>query len=280
MIVLRQKKLNPYTFLIIIFVVNSMFILSVSADYNIKEGDAYRFDISILRTPWDYPYNLHIGDIIITEGEKMVVKFTLVDPPYIKFSITINGKTETTSVFSNILVQDRNWDDLTAEYEGLGYNITETNDIWGVRQYNTTIIEADYSKKNGILKRFYAFNESQLISVLNAGEIELIRITEDSISHNWAYSFLAVIPITILVVFFVKSKKFAKDKPAKKQTQTMSQSILPASSDELPIGYTEETTSIVNGKMVKIRKTLVKTPEGVKWEITNLKTNETWFVDQ
>ena len=60
----------------------------------------------------------------------------------------------------------------------------------------------------------------------------------------------------------------------------MSQPLLPASSDDLPIGFTEETKTIVNGKMVKIRKTLVKTPDGVKWEITNLQTNETWYVDQ
>lgn len=202
-----SKRINLYASIIIFFVISSIFISNVNADYNIKEGDAYRFDISILRTPWDFPYNLHIGDIIIAEGEKMVIKFTLVEPPYIKFTITINGKTESTSVFSNILVQNRNWDDLTEEYEALGYNITETNEIWGVRQHNTTIIEADYSKRNGVLKRFYAFNESQLISVLNAGEIELIRLTEDSISYNWAYSFLVFIPITGFLVYFIIRKK-------------------------------------------------------------------------
>jgi hypothetical protein len=280
MSLLRQKRLNPFTFLIIIFVINSLFILSVNADYNIKEGDAYRFDISILRTPWDFPYNLHIGDIVITEGEKMVVKFTLVDPPYIKFSITINGKTESTTVFSNILVQDRNWADLTEEYEALGYNITETSDVWSLSQNNSTIVEADYSKQNGILKRFYAFNESQLISVLNAGEIELIRITEDSISHNWAYSFLAILPLTVLVVFLIKSKKFPEDKSTKKPALKEIPYQQPASVDELPIGFTEETTTIVNGRMVKIRKTLVMTPDGLKWEVTNLKTNETWYVNK
>ncbi|MBK5113624.1 MAG: hypothetical protein KGD59_04510 [Candidatus Heimdallarchaeota archaeon] len=280
MSVLRQKRLNQFTFLIIIFVINSMFISSVNADYNIKEGDAYRFDISILRTPWDFPYNLHIGDIVITEGEKMVVKFTLVDPPYIKFSITINGQTESTTVFSNILVQDRNWADLTEEYEALGYNITETSDVWSLSQHNSTIVEAEYSKRNGILKRFYAFNESQLISVLNAGEIELIRLTEDSISYNWAYSFLAILPLTVLVVFLIKSNKFPKAKSTKKAALKEILYQQSASSDELPIGFTEETTTIVNGRKVKIRKTLVMTPDGIKWEVTNLKTNETWFVDK
>jgi len=274
------KRINLFASIIIFFVINSSCISSVNADYNIKEGDAFRFDISILRTPWDYAYNLHIGDIIIAEGEKMVVKFTLVEPPYIKFSITINGKTESTSVFSNILVQDRNWDDLTAEYEAFGYNITETDDIWGVRQHNTTIIEADYSKRNGVLKRFYAYNESQLISVLNAGEIELIRLTEDSISYNWAYSFLAILPLTVLVVFLIRTKKFPKYKSTKKSAYITSQPQQPAPADELSLGTTQTTMTIVNGRMVEIQKVLVKTPDGVKWKVTNLETNESWFMDQ
>ncbi len=275
-----SKKINLFVSIIIFFVISSIFISSVNADYNIKEGDAYRFDISILRTPWDYTYNLHIGDIIIAEGEKMIVKFTLVDPPYIKFSITINGQTETTSVFSNILVQDRNWDDLTAEYEALGYNITETNDLWSLSQHNSTIVEADYSKKNGILKRFYAFNESQLISVLNAGEIELIRLTEDSISYNWAYSFLAVLPLTVLVVFLIKTNRFPKVKSTKKTAYKGSHPQQPAPFDELSEGFTQTTTTIINGRMVEIQKVLVKTPDGMKWKVTNLENNETWFVDK
>jgi len=31
---------------------------------------------------------------------------------------------------------------------------------------------------------------------------------------------------------------------------------------------------------VEIQKVFVKTPDGMKWKVTNLETNETWFVDK
>lgn len=187
--------------------ISSIFSSSVNADYNIKEGAAFRFDISILRTPWDFPYNLHIDDVVFREGEQMVLKFTKVEPTAIEYTFTINGKTGSTPYLTTILIKNCNWEELTQQWEGWGYNVTETDDLWGIRQQGDTIIEADYSKKNGVVKRFYAYNHSDLIDVLNAGEVELIRLTEDSISHNWAYSFLVFIPITGFLIYFIRRKK-------------------------------------------------------------------------
>ena len=283
MSVLKQKRLNPFAFLIIIFVINSILISSVNADYNVKTGDAYRFEIRTLRNPWGFVYRLHdpSSDLVFEEGKKLVVKFTDVHPLDIDFTFTIDGITaDGNPFFENILVQNRNWDELTEKFENQGYNITETSDLWMLSQNNSTVIEAEYSKKNGVVKRFYAFNESQLVSILNAGEIEIVRLTEDSISHNWAYSFLAVLPITVLVVFLIKTNRFPKIKSTKKTAYKGSQPQQPIPFDELSEGHTITTTTIINGKMVEIRKVFVKTPDGMKWEVTNLETKETWFVDK
>ncbi len=283
MSVLKQKRLNPFAFLIIIFVINSILISSVNADYNVKTGDAYRFEIRTLRNPWGFVYRLHDpnSDLVFEEGKKLVVKFTDVHPLDIDFTFTIDGITANGNpFFENILVQNRNWDELTEKYENQGYNITETSDLWMLSQNNSTVIEAEYSKKNGVVKRFYAFNESQLVSILNAGEIEIVRLTEDSISHNWAYSFLAVLPLTVLVVFLIKTNRFPKVKSTKKTAYKGSQSQQPTSFDELSEGHTITSTTIINGRMVEIQKVLVKTPDGMKWKVTNLETNETWFVDK
>ncbi|NHJ33599.1 MAG: hypothetical protein FK732_12130 [Asgard group archaeon] len=207
-----MKKVNLYTFFIIFFVACSSLISSTSADYYIKSGDAFRFEILTLRTLGGFAYKLYdpLSDLVFEEGDKMLIKFTDVHPLDVDFTITIDGITgDGNPFFDNIIVQNRNWDVLTEKYENQGYNISETNDLWMVRQYNSTILEADYSKKNGVMKRFYAYNESQLVDVLHAGEIEIIRLTEDSISHNWAYSFLAVIPITGFLIYFFRRKKLA-----------------------------------------------------------------------
>ncbi len=48
---------------------------------------------------------------------------------------------------------------------------------------------------------------------------------------------------------------------------------------EAPIGVTRVTRRKIEGKMVKVTKTLVVTPSGLKWKIVNSETNETWFED-
>jgi len=281
--VLTSKRFKFLAILIILFVISSNFTSNLNAEYNIKVGDAFRFELRTLRTPWGFTYSLHDpnSNLVFVEGKKMLIKFTDVDPLDIDFTFTIDGITaKGNPLFENILVQNREWDELTEKYENQGYNITETSDLWMLRQNNSTVIQADYSKKNGVVKRFYAFNESQLVSILNAGEIEIVRLTEDSISYNWAYSFLVLLPIIVLVIFLIKSKKSPKTKSTKESVYKKTQFQQKTHINDLPIGYTETTSKIINGQKVEIKRTLVETPDGVKWEVTNLKTKETWFVDQ
>ncbi len=280
LIVIKSKKIITLFSFIIFFVLSSTFITSVGADYNIKKGDTFKFEILTLRNPWGFIYNLHIKELVFTEGVKMTIKFTDVDPLDVDFTITISGKTENGNpFFDNIIVQNRNWEELTERYENQGYNITETNDLWMLRQNNLTIIEADYSKKTGVLTRFYAFNESQLISILNAGEVEIIRLTPDSIGNNWAYSFLVLWPLIVIAVYLFQTYRIPGKKPIEDLEKDRYKPQKPVPQSQVSVGYVETSKTIVSGKMVKIQRELVETPDGLKWKVTNLETNETWFMN-
>jgi len=176
---------------------------SVAANYNIKVGDAFKFKITLLDAPYQY---LQVGPLIFSEGTVMKVVITSVDMPYIEYSITINGAIKEFSILSNILVQNRSWDKLSAEYRALGYNIYEDKDLWGVRLNGSTFLHVDYLKQDGVLYYFHARNESSLKDVLKIDEIVLVR-TWDNHHLYWPYAFFALLPLGGIVYGFIRYYK-------------------------------------------------------------------------
>ncbi|MBK5114905.1 MAG: DUF2341 domain-containing protein, partial [Candidatus Heimdallarchaeota archaeon] len=69
----------------------------------------------------------------------------------------------------------------------------------------------------------------------------------------------------------------AKPKPTKKLASRHAQQ---PPDEELSFGITQMTTAFINGRPVQIKKSLVMTKSGMKWKVTNLETNETWYEDQ
>ena len=172
----------------------------VSAEYNIKVGDAFKFEIELMDAPYIY---LQVGSLVFSEGTVMKVRITYVNIPYIKYSITINSQTEEFTILSNILVQDRNWANLTAKYQAEGYEIYEDSKIWGVRLNGSTYLKVDYLKRDGVLNYFHARNESTLKSALKIDEIVLNRIW-DNYKIIWPYAFFALLPLGGLVYGLVR----------------------------------------------------------------------------
>lgn len=76
------------------------------------------------------------------------------------------------------------------------------------------------------------------------------------------------------------SEKIQEEPKQTKKTKKPTKSTQPSPDEELPFGITQTTTAFINGRPVRIIKSLVMTPNGLKWKITNPETNETWFEDQ
>ncbi|MHA1211752.1 MAG: hypothetical protein ACTSSH_04745, partial [Candidatus Heimdallarchaeota archaeon] len=153
-------------------------------------------------------------------------KLTLVDPPYFKFKISIAGETKETALLANIVIQNRNWDELTEYYSTeFGYEIYEDRDIWGIRLNTTTKLHVDYLKRDGVLNRLYAYNESMLTSQLSAGEVEINRI-ETEANYNWAYSFIAILPLGALVYGIIIYKRKVNLKIAEAAAKKLNDSFL------------------------------------------------------
>jgi len=76
------------------------------------------------------------------------------------------------------------------------------------------------------------------------------------------------------------SEKIQEEPKQTKKTKKPIKSTQPSPDEELPFGITQTTTAFINGRPVRIIKSLVMTPNGLKWKITNPETNETWFEDQ
>ena len=190
----------------VLLIISSISTSNVNAKYNIKEGDTFRFHMDTLRNTIGGNHSFTQGALTFEENITMRVKFTLVEIPYIKYSINIKGYEQIFSLLSNIIVQNRTWDKLTAKYEAQGYEIYEDNEVWGVRQDSTTVLTVDFLKRDGVLNYFYAANESQLKNYFGVGEIEISR-TGDGQNNYWAFSFLAIIPVTGLTFGLVAHNK-------------------------------------------------------------------------
>ena len=208
-----------HRFLIVIVILSSLSILNLSniqqvnADYLVKPRYAYTFFLETLDTPGGTNHFINYGNLFIYEGATLEVKFLEVYP-IIEFRLTIDlNFQEGIHILNNLLVQEDDWDALTSEYQGLGYEIVETNSTWGVRQNDTAILNANYSKRDGVLLDFYANNQTDFINYLNIGEIYIYR-TGASYGNNWLYSFLAIIPIGGFIIGLVvyKRKVASKEK--------------------------------------------------------------------
>lgn len=197
---------------VIFFIIIFTQVNFIQCEYNIKVGDTYQYHINKLRSLNGLPLAISISGLVLEEGLSFKLKFSMVDLPYIKYKITAGDTTKEFAILSNIIVQNRSWEQLTEEYEDQGYTITNTNKIWGVMQNNTMELVVEYIKKDGVLNRFYAYNESMLVSELGVREVYIIR-TSGNIRNNWAYSFLAVIPIAgIIISVIYYNKKMSESK--------------------------------------------------------------------
>lgn len=173
----------------------------VTADYNITVGDSFQYDITKLRNIVDVSMTVIIDDITLKEGLSFTINVTYFKLPHIKYAIKVEGgPAEEFAFFSEIIFMNRNWDDLTEEYELTGYEVVETSKTWGVRDDRFGIIEVDYLKSDGVLSRFYSDNYAPLREGLSIGEVEIIR---DTRTNNGAISLLTILPMVFSILFIV-----------------------------------------------------------------------------
>ncbi|NHJ40809.1 MAG: hypothetical protein FK731_12330 [Asgard group archaeon] len=168
-------------------------VFQTNAEYNVRKGDSFRFYLDTLKKPNGANHYINYRGLLIHTGVSMFVRFIDIGPP-IRYTLTVGVDSIDTILLTDIFVQETNWDELTIEYEALGYEIVETDMLWGARLNTSTIIEIDFNKKDGVVESFYAFNESQLVYYLETGEIYFYR-TSESTGLKWPYSFIAIIPL-------------------------------------------------------------------------------------
>jgi len=209
----RKLKFRIFTSVLILLSLTNFFTLLANGDYNIKEGDFFKFDIILLRKTDGSRQVIHFGTLTIQENESLKLEISYLKLPHIKFKITINGFSEETALLSNIIVQNRSWDKLTTEYSTMGYEIYEDSEIWGVRQNNATKLHIDFSKADGVLTKFYAFNQSDLINFLHIGEVDIIRI-QTGINYKLFYMIFGVFPLGAAIYGLVIYKKNSNKKIA------------------------------------------------------------------
>ncbi|NHJ47488.1 MAG: hypothetical protein FK733_06860 [Asgard group archaeon] len=210
------KKQNKFLILIVILlslvIINLKDVQQVNAEYLIKQGYSYTFYLETLNTPSGSNHFINYGGLFISEDINLHVKFLEVSGIIVRFRVTVGqSSSDGLNALKNLLVQENNWDELTTEYEGLGYDVVETDTSWGVRQNNSAIVNANFSKKDGVLLDFYAFNQTDFIDFLYIGELYIYR-TGESYGRNWMYSFLAVIPIGGVVAGIVVYMRKIKTK--------------------------------------------------------------------
>ncbi len=174
----------------------------VKADYNIAVGDSFSFDITKLRNLTNTSTSISIGAVILAEGLSFTINVTYFELPHIKYVIKAEGSpAEEYALFSEIIFVNRNWDDLTEEYELTGYEVEETSTTWSVRDDRFGILEVDYWKADGVLSKFYANNFTALVDGLGVGEVEIIRDIGSS-TNSGAISLLTILPM-VFSIFFI-----------------------------------------------------------------------------
>ncbi|NHJ84529.1 MAG: hypothetical protein FK734_03655 [Asgard group archaeon] len=207
-----------FTILSLLTISNCFQITNISADFNIKEGDTFSFEILKIRTMWDYPLTFLLSNLELTEGAIVKLTFTDVDPPIIQYELAVGTEKEEYGIFTDIFVQNRNWDELTALYESQGYEIEETSTIWSLRLNSSMVIKADYYKKDGVLNYFYLFNYTLLVDVFRVATIEFERVGGLK-ANQWIYSFFVLVPLPFIVwlSFYIRKRyKLKKERERQK----------------------------------------------------------------
>jgi hypothetical protein len=199
------KKVQILTIFLLVCIPFILSIQQAKAEYLIKPGDNFKFYLEILNKPGGSNHFINYRGLFIYEEATLEVKILDVDPA-IRYRLTVDRNYINTALLTNIFVQDGDWNALTLEYEALGYEVVETQTTWGIRQNDSTILNVNFNKKDGVLNDFYAFNESQLVDYLGTGEIQLIRTSEFT-GLKWPYAFLAIIPLGGIVVGIVIYKR-------------------------------------------------------------------------
>ncbi len=198
----KKKKITIFiSYVIIGLFVFTTFPQYTTGKYNVKVGDNFNFYINRFRALNNSAITASLGAVTFRENVTMKVEFSIVDPPLLKTKLTIEGFSTATIFFVGILVKNRTWDKLAIEYQEFGYEIVEDKDYWGFQVFNSSlIINATYWKHDGVLVHIYAYNHPLLVSTLEIGEFEFIRTSELTKSVKWPYAFLALIPISGVVI--------------------------------------------------------------------------------
>jgi hypothetical protein len=188
-----------------------------AAEYQINIGDIFKFYIETMNDLDGFDKQLTYRGVPLYENASLKIQFSIVSIPYIKYIITVDGISAETTLLNNIFVQDTNWTAMTLEYEAYGYEVFENETIWGVRQDNSTILNINFNKTDGVLEDFYAYNESQLVSLLGIGEFYIYRTEEifyptKKVEMFWLYSIIALVPTSFLIKLISKHKNKTKGK--------------------------------------------------------------------
>jgi hypothetical protein len=208
---IRKNIFNLGSLVFLLVLVLSPIFYSQAA-YNVKVGDKFNFHIGMIKNEYEQSINVQLGDLIFRPGEDFTLKFTLVNPPVFKYMVTNqDGLSDELSLVADILIVNREWDQLRIEYEALGYIVHESSDEFRLEFYQIPgqksygYIDARFHKKDGVVKYIYIYNYYELKEI-GIYEIEVSRDV-NSRKYLWALTSLAIIPIGIGVYFFIKRRK-------------------------------------------------------------------------
>jgi hypothetical protein len=217
--ILTARKLRTY--LLVIFI-NSLILFSsnsfqpVQAEYAIEEGDTFTFDILKLRSEFNIKMIFQLQNLVFEEGNEIKMKFTQVEPPYISFSLTTKNETVNgLTVFSENIVLNRDWDELTQEYENYGYVVEEGIDFWKIIEYvesptspNQGFISATYSKIDGVISELFILHYPEVLDETNIDQLKIERQNTPTRKNLfWLFTLALVIPIGFGIYIYIKKKK-------------------------------------------------------------------------
>jgi len=197
-------KVKQFRILLVFLILSSFLIINIhnaeiaSGEYAIKVGQSVKFKVNKLQDE-DGSIPLYIiGGVYLQEGCIMDIIFTTVEPTYYRYTLITNlgnQEADELSYFMYILVLNREWNQIRAEWEPLGYTIQEDDKTWSATLNETGgYLEASYNKEDGILIRFYAINVTEIVDLANLYEVEFIRI--GYVNNNyWMISFVYIIPL-------------------------------------------------------------------------------------
>ncbi|NHJ06261.1 MAG: hypothetical protein EAX90_15650 [Candidatus Heimdallarchaeota archaeon] len=218
----NKNRLKSVSLILILLSISSLIFVTtnVSADYNVKVGDSFKFTVKKFRNIADEPLTYAINDIILKENAILTINVSTVNPPFeIEYLITsendgVISDVNEYSLFWQTIFLNRTWDKLTEYYELLSYEVQQNNRIWSARiTEGDGEVEAEFLKEDGVLRRIFITNYPPLRSATGIKTVEIERTWSGQNASIPMYIFL---PIFILsLIFLAKTKKHKINKVKK-----------------------------------------------------------------